>query len=77
MSGDAHIPRFIYHYHVDVKIDWCNTKVNGTELDYEKVHTEFSKGLNATGRPIFLGLCRGYPYPPPDYTRQVANAWRG
>ncbi|XP_065845536.1 uncharacterized protein [Oscarella lobularis] len=59
-----------------VKIDWCNTKVNGTELDYEKVHTEFSKGLNATGRPIFLGLCRGYPYPPPDYTRQVANAWR-
>jgi hypothetical protein len=59
-----------------VKIDWCNTKVNGKELDPEMVHTEFSKALNATGRPIFLNLCRGYSYPPPSYTSAVANSWR-
>lgn len=62
---------------LDVKIDWCNTKVDGKELDPETVHTEFSKALNATGRHIFLNLCRGYSYPPPPYTVKVANSWRG
>ncbi|XP_062518978.1 uncharacterized protein LOC134194089 isoform X2 [Corticium candelabrum] len=84
---DEPIPGSYGHYEQDaktfanwgvdyVKIDWCNTKVNGKEIDPETVHTEFSKALNATGRPIFLNLCRGYSYPPPSYTAKVANSWR-
>jgi hypothetical protein len=40
-------------------------------------HTEFSKALNATGRPIWLELCRGYKYDKgqiPSYVAEVI--WR-
>jgi len=56
-----------------VKVDWCG----GHTDDPEKQHTEFSHALNATGRPIWLELCRGYSYDPiPPYVAQVANSWR-
>jgi alpha-galactosidase len=56
-----------------VKADWCGKKLT----DAEKQHTELSQGLNATGRPIFFELCRGYSYKPiPEYVAQVANGWR-
>ena len=53
-------------------MDWCGDDLtNATEQ-----HTEFSNALNATGRPIWLELCRGYDYPPPPYVAKVANSWR-
>lgn len=56
-----------------VKVDWCG----GQLTNAEKQHTEFSQGLNATGRPIWLELCRGYSYNPiPDYVAKVAQSWR-
>ena len=55
-----------------VKIDWCGSDLNNPE----KQHTEFSQALNSTGRHIWLELCRGYEYPPPDYVAKVANSWR-
>eukprot|EP01083_Nonionella_stella_P217300 780266_1 len=55
-----------------VKIDWCGSDLTNAQ----KQHTEFSNDLNATGRHVFLELCRGYGYPPPPYVAQVANSWR-
>lgn len=59
-----------------VKIDWCGDK-NG--YDAETLHTNFSKWLNATGRPIHLELCRGYATGPgkiSGYVSKVAQSWR-
>lgn len=42
------------------QIDWCGDELNNATQQ----HSEFSHALNATGRPIFLELCRGYE--PPD-----------
>ncbi|EDQ89691.1 uncharacterized protein MONBRDRAFT_32350 [Monosiga brevicollis MX1] len=56
-----------------VKVDWCGGELN----DAQTQHTELSKALNATGRPIWLELCRGYSYDPiPDYVTEVAQSWR-
>eukprot|EP01084_Bolivina_argentea_P123815 219414_1 len=55
-----------------VKIDWCG----GDRYNATQQHTQFSNALNATGRHIWLELCRGYSYPPPPYVAQVANSWR-
>eukprot|EP01083_Nonionella_stella_P033295 91151_1 len=55
-----------------IKIDWCGKDTT----DAKKQHTEFSNYLNATGRPIWLELCRGYTYPAPEYVAEVANSWR-
>lgn len=32
--------------------------------------------MNATGRPMWLELCRGYGLPTPSYVAKVANSWR-
>lgn len=55
-----------------VKIDWCGKDLTNASLQ----HTEFSQALNATGRHIFLELCRGYSLPPPAYCPEVAQSWR-
>eukprot|EP01084_Bolivina_argentea_P002905 5416_1 len=55
-----------------VKIDWCGNNCTNPQQQ----HTQFSNALNATGRPIWLELCRGYSHPPPPYVAQVANSWR-
>ena len=56
-----------------VKTDWCGKKPN----EPEQLHTAFSAAMNATGRPMWLELCRGYSYDPiPDYVAKVANSWR-
>ena len=56
-----------------VKIDWCGGK-NGHSA--EELHTNFSHWMNATGRPMWLELCRGYSHPLPDYVAKVAQSWR-
>ena len=56
-----------------VKIDWCGSK-NGHSA--EELHTNFSHWMNATGRPMWLELCRGYSHPLPDYVAKVAQSWR-
>jgi len=55
-----------------VKIDFCGDDAPSAQGQ----HTEFSHALNATGRPFWLELCRGYSYPPPLYTQQVAQSAR-
>eukprot|EP01084_Bolivina_argentea_P085470 154465_1 len=55
-----------------VKRDWCgNNLTNPQQQD-----TVFSNALNATGRVIWLELCRGYGWPPPDYVREVSQSYR-
>jgi len=55
-----------------VKVDWCGDDLTNPEAQ----HTAFSHALNATGRHMWLELCRGYSYPPPPYVAAVANSWR-
>eukprot|EP01084_Bolivina_argentea_P002914 5432_1 len=56
-----------------VKVDWCGENYNNSKTE----HTEFSNALNATGRHMWLELCRGYSHHPiPTYVAQVANSWR-
>lgn len=40
-----------------VKADWCNTKINGTQLDPRVQYPQLSKALNMSGRPILFALC--------------------
>lgn len=80
----ANIPGSFGHYEADaktfaswgmdyVKVDWCG----GHLTNPQQQHTEFSNALNATGRPIWLELCRGYSYTPiPSYVAEVAQSWR-
>ena len=56
-----------------VKMDWCGDTYGHSS---EELHRNFSKWLNATGRPMHLELCRGYKHPIPDYVAEVANSWR-
>lgn len=55
-----------------VKIDWCGSNLTNPQ----EQHTEFSQALNATGRHIYLELCRGYNFPSEPYCPEVAQAWR-
>ena len=55
-----------------VKMDWCGSGLYNGKLQ----HTEFSNALNATGRPIWFEICRGYGYPPPEYLVNISNSWR-
>ncbi len=40
-----------------VKMDWCNTDINGTQLDPTQVYPAMSAGLNATGKPVVFASC--------------------
>eukprot|EP00937_MAST-01D_sp_MAST-1D-sp2_P000224 g224.t1 len=82
-GGRPHkIPGSFGHYKEDAAtiaswnldyVDWCG----GHLTDPQAQHTNLSHWLNATGRPIWLELCRGYSYDPiPKYVAEVANSWR-
>ncbi|XP_019849586.1 PREDICTED: alpha-galactosidase-like [Amphimedon queenslandica] len=59
-----------------VKMDWCNTKINGTELDPHKQYQEMSDALNKTGKPIFFNSCEWGVDNPWEWMHQYANSWR-
>jgi len=55
-----------------VKMDWCGANCDASG------HEEFSRDLNATGKPIVLELCRG-TYQEQDkwgYAPEYAQLWR-
>jgi len=57
-------------------MDWCNTNINGTQLQPEVQYPEFSQALNSTGRPIFFETCEWGTDQPWQWMRAYANAWR-
>eukprot|EP00054_Salpingoeca_dolichothecata_P037648 m.11586 g.11586 ORF g.11586 m.11586 type:complete len:414 (-) comp7758_c0_seq2:46-1287(-) len=59
-----------------VKMDWCNTNINGSELHPETQYAQMSKALNATGRPFYFTSCEWGVDNPWFWMRKYANAWR-
>lgn len=59
-----------------VKMDWCNTKVNGTQLQPEVQYPQMSKALNKTGRPIYFESCEWGVDQPWKWIAPYVNAWR-
>jgi len=59
-----------------VKMDWCNTNINGTQLQPEVQYAQFSQSLNKTGRPIFFETCEWGTDSPWQWMRAYANSWR-
>jgi alpha-galactosidase len=59
-----------------VKMDWCNTVVNGTQLRPEIQYAQMSRALNATGRPMYFLSCEWGVDDPWTWMRQYANSWR-
>jgi len=59
-----------------VKMDWCNTKINGTQLDPRNTYPNMSKALNSTGRPIFFETCEWGIDSPWLWAPPIANGWR-
>ncbi|XP_065836434.1 uncharacterized protein [Oscarella lobularis] len=88
-TGGRHykIPGSYGHYEQDaqtyaswgveyVKMDWCNTKINGTKLDPKVQYAQMSKALNATGKPIFFNSCEWGVESPWEWMKMYANSWR-
>jgi len=59
-----------------VKMDWCHTEINGTQLRPEIQYAQMSQALNATGRPIYFLSCEWGVDDPWRWMRLFANAWR-
>jgi len=59
-----------------VKMDWCNTVVNGTQLQPEVQYAEMSQALLATGRQIYFESCEWGTDDPWQWMRAYANGWR-
>jgi len=59
-----------------VKMDWCNTDINGTQLDPRNTYPNMSKALNETKRPIFFDTCEWGVDNPWLWAPQIANGWR-
>eukprot|EP00456_Euglypha_rotunda_P082576 TRINITY_DN8133_c0_g1_i12.p1 TRINITY_DN8133_c0_g1~~TRINITY_DN8133_c0_g1_i12.p1 ORF type:complete len:169 (-),score=27.02 TRINITY_DN8133_c0_g1_i12:30-536(-) len=57
-----------------VKMDWCNTEVNGTQLQPEVQYPEMSQALNSTGRPIFFETCEWGTDQPWQWMREIGRA---
>ena len=64
------------HWSTDVKMDWCNTNINGTQLDPKVQYPEMSKALNHTGKPIFFNTCEWGKENPWEWMAPYANSWR-
>jgi len=87
-GGRSHkIPGSYGHYSQDaetyaswgveyVKMDWCNTKINGTQLDPKEQYPQMTKALNKTGKPIFFNACEWGVEDPWMWMAQFANSWR-
>eukprot|EP01102_Stenamoeba_stenopodia_P001079 TRINITY_DN1094_c0_g2_i1.p1 TRINITY_DN1094_c0_g2~~TRINITY_DN1094_c0_g2_i1.p1 ORF type:complete len:418 (-),score=69.49 TRINITY_DN1094_c0_g2_i1:110-1363(-) len=84
---DHEIPGSYAHYQQDakqfaswgvdfVKMDWCNTDINGTQLDPRVIYPEMSQALNSTGRPIFFALCEWGVDDPWEWASECGNSWR-
>jgi len=80
---DHKIPGSFGHYDQDaqsyaswdvdfVKMDWCNTD----GLDPHVQYAQFSKALNATGRPIFFEMCEWGVDKPWEWATPIVNQWR-
>eukprot|EP01116_Phalansterium_solitarium_P022260 TRINITY_DN7289_c0_g1_i1.p1 TRINITY_DN7289_c0_g1~~TRINITY_DN7289_c0_g1_i1.p1 ORF type:complete len:410 (-),score=-64.28 TRINITY_DN7289_c0_g1_i1:80-1309(-) len=59
-----------------VKMDWCNTKINGTQLDPRVQYPEMSQALNATGWPILFSACEWGVDNPWLWAANCTNTWR-
>eukprot|EP01102_Stenamoeba_stenopodia_P020805 TRINITY_DN8243_c0_g1_i4.p1 TRINITY_DN8243_c0_g1~~TRINITY_DN8243_c0_g1_i4.p1 ORF type:complete len:439 (-),score=84.44 TRINITY_DN8243_c0_g1_i4:151-1410(-) len=59
-----------------VKMDWCHTEVNGTQLDPRVIYPEMSQSLNSTGRRIFFALCEWGVDQPWEWASKCGNSWR-
>jgi len=59
-----------------VKMDWCNTNVNGTQLDPKIQYPQMAAALNQTGRPIFFALCEWGVENPWEWAMPYGNSWR-
>lgn len=59
-----------------VKMDWCNTQVNGTQLKPEDQYPQMSLALNKTGRPIFFESCEWGVDQPWKWIKPYVNSWR-
>eukprot|EP00118_Oscarella_pearsei_P000245 m.4509 g.4509 ORF g.4509 m.4509 type:complete len:433 (+) comp10882_c0_seq1:159-1457(+) len=57
-----------------VKADFCNTVKS--DHDPQKLYTEFSQALNATGRPILFNACEWGLDKPWEWMVPIANTWR-
>jgi alpha-galactosidase len=61
-----------------VKMDWCGDNKTLDAEGRSEGHLNFSRALNATGRPMAFELCRG-PYeklPEWGYAPSAAQLWR-
>jgi alpha-galactosidase len=59
-----------------VKMDWCNTNINGTQLDPRIQYPEMSRALNKTGRPIWFSACEWGKKDPWFWAAPYTNSWR-
>jgi len=59
-----------------VKMDWCNTVVNGTQLKPEVQYPQMSTALNKTGRPIYFESCEWGVDQPWKWIKPYVNSWR-
>eukprot|EP00698_Gefionella_okellyi_P014906 TRINITY_DN415_c0_g1_i1.p1 TRINITY_DN415_c0_g1~~TRINITY_DN415_c0_g1_i1.p1 ORF type:complete len:409 (-),score=80.08 TRINITY_DN415_c0_g1_i1:32-1258(-) len=59
-----------------VKMDWCNTKINGTQLDPRVQYPQMSHALNSTGRAILFEMCEWGVDQPWTWGAPIANSWR-
>jgi len=59
-----------------VKMDWCNTKINQTQLDPRVQYPQMRDALNVTGRPIFFSACEWGADNPWEWGMATANSWR-
>eukprot|EP01119_Soliformovum_irregulare_P010620 TRINITY_DN2622_c0_g1_i1.p1 TRINITY_DN2622_c0_g1~~TRINITY_DN2622_c0_g1_i1.p1 ORF type:complete len:412 (-),score=92.41 TRINITY_DN2622_c0_g1_i1:141-1376(-) len=59
-----------------VKMDWCKTIINGTQLDPKIVYHNMSEALNKTGRPIFFNACEWGFHDPWLWAARDCNSWR-
>jgi alpha-galactosidase len=65
-----------YNSCLDVKMDWCNTKINGTQLDPHTQYKQMSEALKKTGKTIFFNSCEWGVDKPWEWMYQYANSWR-
>jgi len=59
-----------------VKMDWCNTGINGTQLDPKVVYHNMSIALNNTRRPILFNICEWGVDLPWVWAAKDGNSWR-
>jgi len=59
-----------------IKMDWCNTDINGKQLRPEVQYAEMSRALNTSGRTMYFLSSEWGIDDPWKWMRLFANAWR-